>query len=255
MSQKTKIRREEISKMVLSEGKIKVKDLASYLNVSTETIRKDLHYLDMMGIVTKSHGGASVLNDYYQLPIDVKLQENLDAKKQIARKALDFIEDNSLIYLDPGSTSIQVAKLLRVKKNLTILTNSITIANIVSGSDHEVIVCGGLLQKRGKALVGIYAIDVINTIHIDLAIVGSDGFKGMSGPTTFSLEEAEIRKHIMRNSDVRMIICDASKFDKTSTYLFGKFQDYDYFITDETRIDKLKQIDGIKKIVSVRSER
>lgn len=255
MSQKTKIRREEISKMVLSEGKIKVKDLANYLKVSTETIRKDLHYLDMMGIITKSHGGASVLNDYYQLPLDVKLQENLDAKKQIARKALDFIEDNSLIYLDPGSTSIQVAKLLRVKKNLTVLTNSITIANIVADSDHEIIVCGGLLQKRGKALVGIYAIDVINSIHIDTAIVGSDGFKGMSGPTTFSLEEAEIRKHIMRNSDVRMIICDASKFDKTSTYLFGKFQDYDYFITNETRIDKLKQIDGVKKIISVRSER
>ncbi|MDF9823826.1 DeoR/GlpR family transcriptional regulator of sugar metabolism [Breznakia sp. PF5-3] len=254
MSQKTRKRRDEITKIVISEGQVKVKELAKQLNVSTETIRKDLHYLDMMGVISKSHGGASVINEYFQLPIDVKLQENLDAKKKIARAALDLIEDNSLIYLDPGSTCIQIAKLLRVKRNLTVLTNSITIANIVADSSHNVIVCGGMLQKRGKALVGIYAIDVIKTIHIDTAIMGSDGFKDMNGFTTFSLEEAEIRKTIVSSSDVNIVVCDASKFNKTSTYIFGKFSDYDYLVTDEDDAKKLKQVSGIKKIISVRSE-
>lgn len=253
MSQKTKKRRDEISKIVISEGKVKVKDLAHQFQVSSETIRKDLHFLDRMGVISKSHGGATVINDYFQLPLDVKLQENLEAKKHIARATLDLIEDGSMIYLDAGSTSIQVAKLLRVKRNLTVVTNSIQVANIVSDSEHNVIVCGGLLQKRGKALIGGYAVDVLKTIHIDVAITGSDGFKNMDGFTTFSLEEIAVRRQVHKSSDVNVIVCDASKFDKTSTYIYGKFSEYDYFVTDEQDSIRLKQVSGVRKIISVRS--
>ncbi len=254
MAKKTKIRRDEISKLVLSEGEVKVKELADTFQVSPETIRKDLEYLDRLGIIHKGHGVASVINEYYQLPLDVKLQENLDAKRQIARAALDLIEDNTIVYLDPGSTCIQIAKLLAVKQNLTILTNSITIANIAAEGNHDVIVCGGMLQKRGKALVGIYASDVIDTIKIDAAFMGSDGFKGCDGFTTFSLEEAEVRKHVCHNSRKNIIVCDASKFDKTSTYIYGKFADYDYLVTDESDPQKLQQVASVKKIITVRSE-
>lgn len=254
MAKKTELRRNEISKQVLSEGKIRVKDLAIHYDVSTETIRKDIDHLERIGLVHKEHGAVTGISDYFQLPINAKLQENIEAKKLIARKALDLISDDTMIYLDTGSTSIQVAKLLRVKHSLTVLTNSITIAQIVSETSHDVIVIGGNLQKRGMACVGTYATDIIDSIHIDIAFLGSDGFKGFKGPATFSLEEAEIRKHIVKNSEKRILICDASKFNKTSNYLFGKFKEYDYLITDETDPEKLSQVEGVKRIISVKGD-
>lgn len=239
MSKTTNARRDEISKMVLSEAEVKVKELSKTFRVSMETIRKDLNYLDEIGMVVKTHGGAKVINDYYQLPVDVKLQEHVSAKRFIARRALDLIDDNSVVFLDAGSTTIQLAKLLKIKHGLTIVTNSLVVADIALESNQNVICTGGVAQKRGKCLVGYYAISVLDSIHIDTLITGTDGFMGMDGPTTFSLEEVEIRRHALKNADRKVLICDASKFSRTSTYQFAKFEEYDYFITNESeQVDK-----------------
>lgn len=251
MSKTTNARRDEITKMVLSETEVKVKELALNFHVSMETIRKDLNYLDAIGMVEKTHGGAKVINDYYQLPVNVKLQENVEVKRCIARKALDLIEDNTVVFLDAGSTTIQLAKLLKIKKGLTIVTNSIVVADIALESNQSVICTGGLAQKRGKCLVGHYATAVIDSIHFDTMITGSDGFKGMQGPSTFSLEEVDIRKHVMKNADTKVLICDASKFSRTSTYQFARFEEYDYFVTnDSSEVDDriLKKIKHIIKV-------
>ena len=254
MSKNTKIRRDEITKMVLGEGEIKVKDLANHFKVSMETIRKDLNYLDECGMVSKTHGGAKAINDYYWLPVDVKLQDHVDEKRCVARKALDLIEDNSVIFLDGGSTTIQLAKLLRVKKGVTVVTNSITVADIVLESSNQVICTGGNAQKRGKALVGYFATNVIDSIHFDAMVCGTDGFYGMQGPTTFSLEEVEIRRHAMKNSDRKIVITDASKFIKTSTYQFGKFEEFDYMITNESDKVDVNAIRGVKNIIVVKQD-
>lgn len=252
MSKTTNARRDEITKMVLSEAEVKVKDLADAFNVSMETIRKDLNYLDAVGMVEKTHGGAKVINDYYQLPVNVKLQENVEVKRCIARKALDLIDDNSVVFLDAGSTTIQLAKLLKIKKGLTIVTNSIVVADIALESNQNVICTGGLAQKRGKCLVGHYATNVIDSIHFDTMITGSDGFKGMQGPSTFSLEEADIRRHVIKNADKKVLICDASKFSRTSTYQFAVFEEYDYFVTNES--DELNQeiLNKVKHVIKVK---
>lgn len=234
MSKTTINRRNEITKLILSESTVRVKQLSNMFQVSMETIRKDLDYLDSTGVLQKTHGGASLINDYYQLPVDVKLQENVNAKRFIARRTLDLIDDNSVVFLDAGSTTIQLAKLLKIKHGLTIVTNSLIVADIALQSNQNVICTGGVAQKRGKCLVGGYAVSLIDTIHIDTIVTGSDGFKGMNGPTTFSLEEVEIRKHALGNADRKILICDASKFSKTSTYQFAKFEDYDYIITNES---------------------
>lgn len=254
MSKTTKARRDEISKKVLSDIEVKVKDLASLFDVSMETIRKDLNYLDSIGLLTKTHGGAKIINDYYWLPVDVKLQENVDIKRCIARVALDYIEDNSVIFLDAGSTTIQLAKLLKIKQGLTVVTNSIVVADIVLEAGHEVICLGGVMQKRGKCMVGVYATTMLDNMHINTMITGTDGFKGMSGPTTFSLEEVDIRKHAIKHADKKILITDASKFSKTSTYQFAKFDEYDYFITNESDEIQLDTIKSVKHIIIVKEE-
>lgn len=251
MSKNTELRRDEISKMIIAQGEVKTHELMVMFDVSNETIRKDLNYLDKMGIATKTHGGAKVVNEYYHLPVDVKLQENLNAKKIIARKAIDYVNEGDMVYLDPGSTCIQIARFLRIKKNITVVTNSINIASIVSESDNEVIMIGGNVQKRDKSCVGYFVKEVVNSIKIDIAFFGSDGFKGFNGPTTFSLSEAGVRDLVSKRSTKKILVCDKSKFDKSSTFLFGKFKDYDYIITDETDDDKLKMVKDVRHIIKV----
>ena len=155
MSKASEARRNALYQRVLGEGRVRVGELARQLDVTTETIRKDLKVLEERGVLTKKHGSAVVRNAYYQLPFDVKLQEHTLEKQLIARKALEFIEDDAIVYMDPGSTCLQLAKLLRLKKNITVLTNSLPVADIICDSGLDLIMTGGKLQKKDVRLSDI----------------------------------------------------------------------------------------------------
>ena len=100
MSKASEARRNALYQRVLGEGRVRVGELARQLDVTTETIRKDLKVLEERGVLTKKHGSAVVRNAYYQLPFDVKLQEHTLEKQLIARKALEFIEDDAIVYME-----------------------------------------------------------------------------------------------------------------------------------------------------------
>ena len=238
MSKASDARRNALYEIILNEGRVRVGDLARALDVTTETIRKDLKVLEDRGVLIKKHGSATVRNAYYQLPFDVKLQENTLQKQWIARKALDFIQDDSIVYLDPGSTCLQLAKLLRLKKNITVLTNSLPIGDIICDSGLELIMAGGKLQKKGRAFIGYYTTNVIDSIRIDIAFLGCDGFQ-------------EINRHILRQSRKSILLCDSSKFTKTSTYQFAKFSDYDVMITNPISEEEQTMVKGVKQLIMV----
>lgn len=189
MAKTTQQRRNEIYRIIVSQGSARVSELAEQLQVTTETIRKDLNSMDEQGIIIKNHGGAEIKNTYYQLPLDVKMSEHVYEKQLIARRALDFIQDNTVLFLDPGSTILYLAKYLRLRKGLTVVTNSLAIASMVSETTHQLMIAGGLLQKQGKAAIGGFTNSMIDAIHIDTAFMGCDGFLDSFGPATFSHEE------------------------------------------------------------------
>ena len=250
MSKASEARRNALYQRVLGEGRVWVGELARQLDVTTETIRKDLKVLEERGVLTKKHGSAVVRNAYYQLPFDVKLQEHTLEKQLIARKALEFIEDDAIVYMDPGSTCLQLAKLLRLKKNITVLTNSLPVADIICDSGLDLIMTGGKLQKKGRALVGYYATNVIDTVRIDIAFMGCDGFMDMDGPMTFSMEHAEVNRHILAHSRKNILLCDSSKF--TKTYQFAKFSDYDVMITNELQEGQQDCVREVKQLIMVK---
>ena len=142
MAKTTQQRRNEIYRIIVSQGSARVSELAEQLQVTTETIRKDLNSMDEQGIIIKNHGGAEIKNTYYQLPLDVKMSEHVYEKQLIARRALDFIQDNTVLFLDPGSTILYLAKYLRLRKGLTVVTNSLAIASMVSETTHQLMIAG-----------------------------------------------------------------------------------------------------------------
>ncbi len=128
-----------------------------------------------------------------------------------------------------------------------IVTNSLAIAQIVSETNHELLFAGGKLQKQGKSFVGPFTTAIIDSIVIDTAFMSSDGF--MDGPTTFSHEEMEVKKHVINRSTQKILLSDSSKFSKHSTYIFAKCSDYDYLICDDIKNQDKKRIEGIKSII------
>lgn len=233
MSKNNDNRRNEITKLVLTKGKVRVDELVNMLNVTAETIRSDLSFLEAKGILYRTHGGATSRNTNIDVPMDIRLKEQMDIKRQLSYQAINFIKDDDIIFIDPSSTAIPLGRLLCLKKNLTVVTNSFELIPVLAESDHKIIVLGGTYSKLGKRTHGGYALDLLGSIYFDVAIMGMDGCKDIDGPATSSQEETSINQLVLRRSKKNILMSSASKFEKTSSFQYAKFNNFDILITTE----------------------
>lgn len=251
MSKKSQERQDQIYQEIVANGSIRVTDLSEKFNVSMETIRKDLNRMDEQGLITKTHGGA-ILTDYTEVSVDRKVTEHAADKQMIAQKALSYVQDNSIIFLDPGSTTLALAKLLPLKKNLIVVTNSLLIAQVISESKHDLIFLGGKMFKKAKATTGVFTNSHIDAIHIQTAFMGCDGFLHTHGPTTFGFEEMEVKQHVIQNADQKILLCDKSKFHRSGTYTFATFDKFDYLITNYLNNYERRIVEDVPNIIMTR---
>lgn len=233
MSKNNDNRRNEITKLVLTKGKVRVDELVNMLNVTAETIRSDLSFLEAKGILYRTHGGATSRNTNIDVPMDIRLKEQMDIKRQLSYKAINFIKDDDIIFIDPSSTAIPLGRLLCLKKNLTVVTNSFELIPVLAESDHKIIVLGGTYSKLGKRTHGGYALDLLGSIYFDVAIMGMDGCKNIDGPATSSQEETSINQLVLKRCKKNILMASGSKFEKTSSFQYATFSDFDILITTE----------------------
>ncbi|MGN1166616.1 MAG: DeoR/GlpR family DNA-binding transcription regulator [Lachnospiraceae bacterium] len=225
-------RRNEIAQLLIRDGNIKAGELAKQFDVSTETIRKDLIYLEEQGIAQKSYGGAIASTELLERPVTLKQMEHMEIKTEIANKALELIPENGVIILDTGSTVYALAKLLTLRSDLTIFTNSMVVVNILSDSDNKVFSLGGRVRGSSKGTVGAWAIQALRTIHADIAFLGSDGFKNLSGPSSASYEEAELKKAMISCCEHAVVLCENTKFTTNSLFQFCEWEEIYALITN-----------------------
>ena len=243
-------RLEAIEKEVLREGKVKVNELAKKFNVSKATIRRDLTELETIGILKRTHGGA-VPQSHTKTELSYLEKEDqlLHEKEKIGKYAAVFIKAGDTIALDSGTTTIQIAKSIDVE-DITIITNSIKIANLLSKKKKiEVILTGGLLRQNTLALVGPLAEESVNHFNIDKAFLGANGMTPDKGFTTPNIVEANIKKTFIKNSERVFFVCDHSKLYKKSFAKIAKVSEVDGLITD--RIDETTQKEFEKKGLKV----
>lgn len=226
-------RRNKIAEMIISNGSIKVGELAKAFDVSTETIRKDLIFLDKKGIVKKSHGGALSSLEFIEKPLEDRNMENYEAKLAIANEALSFIKDNSVIFIDAGSTALCLAKLLYLKKGLTIITNSVSALNVLANSKNIVHMSGGQLNNTTMALEGFGASNFLSKIKVDIAFLGSSGFKGHNGPTSIDFSDAEVKSIMIKNAKQTVVLADSKKAYSTAMVEYALWKNIDFLITDD----------------------
>lgn len=226
-------RRNQIAQILMKDGSIKVGDLSKQFHVSTETIRKDIIYLEEEGIATKSHGGAIARSDFVERPLDVKENEHADSKAAIAMAAAALVRPGNVVVLDTGSTTNAIARQLTLRDGLTIFTNSVTIAALLAESDNDVFLFGGLVRSSSKATVGDWALTALGSIHADIAFLGSDGFEGLDGPSTLSYQEAAFKKSVITISQRTYTVTDSSKCHSSGLFGYCAWRDVSGVIIDK----------------------
>lgn len=249
MSKKSEQRQNEIYQQIMSQGSVRVTELAREFSVSHETIRKDLNRMQDQGLIHKTHGGAQQRTEYTEVALDLRITENVSQKQEIAKKCLSLIKDNSIVYIDTGSTPLALSKLLVLRKNLTVVTCSLMAAQVASETKHDVIFLGGKMLKTGKGVVGPFTTRHIDTIPLDIAFLGCDGFLHCSGPTTFDFDMMEVKKHVLDMTRTSVLMCDTSKFHHTGTFIYAPFSAFDYLVTTHLTPYERRMVEDVGKII------
>lgn len=235
-------RRNKILEILQKESRVVVNDLSTLFDVTEETIRRDLEKLEKEGFAKKTYGGAIVSESpNVDLPYKVRIEANVAKKQQIAEIVSSLIEDGDRIMLDGSSTAVFVAKQLKNKKNLTIITNSIEILLELSNiPGWKVLSTGGELKEGSNSLIGYQAENMIGNYHVNKAVISCKGVDIKKGITDSNDMDKNIKKLMLDSSDMKILVVDNSKFDKISFTRICELSYIDVVITDSELNDKWK---------------
>ena len=199
-------------------GQVIAKQIAQELEVSEDTIRRDLRELAKEGLLQRVHGGALPISPALS-SFQVRQQIAIDDKQQLAQAAIELMQTGQIVFLDGGTSTQQIAKQLPAELALTIITHSPTIAlALVEHPQVEVILLGGKLFKHSIVTVGAMALETLQTLNIDLYFMGATGIHPEFGLTTGDLEEAGMKRAISKRSAETYVLASPEKLGKVSAY-------------------------------------
>lgn len=227
-----------------------VEELAQKMEVSPMTIRRDLNFLCEQGQVERCHGGAQLpQNLISEMDFNVKEAQHREEKMKIARKALSLVRENDTIYLDSGTTTCELAKLLcNFDKKVFVVTNDLNIAMILSDSNVELTIVGGDVQKKTRSIFGHASEQFLRQYRFSKAFMGGSSIDGQFNLYSPTYDKAYLKKVIMELSNQSYLLVDSSKFGSQSMCLVGNIGGFDGVITDKQfskeEKDKLNELNA-----------
>jgi DeoR family transcriptional regulator of aga operon len=238
-------RTEEILKELLRTGEVAVSDLVQQLNVSPATVRRALRSLERKGLLRRTHGGAVPLEPplYEQFRHVSSFHEQekhrVLEKREIGLAAAELVADGETIAIGAGTTTTQVARSIRHRKGITIVTNAINIAMELSHRDDlKVMVTGGWVSGSWFALVGPGAIQSAGEMFVDKAFIGVDGIHAEHGLTTNYPDQATIHRAMVKQARRTIVVADHHKLGVVGTALICAITDVQTLITDRAAPDE-----------------
>jgi DeoR family transcriptional regulator of aga operon len=249
-------RRAKILEELDTKGQVTVSELSRMFKISEVTIRNDLSHLEKQNMLIRARGGAIKIK-YYRLGIDPsitdKQKEYLKEKQRIAKAAVRLIEDGDTIVLDSGTTTTEIAKNLEQFKNLTIITNALNIAIILSEYEgFNIFMPGGRLRKKSLSLVGVLADENFGKFYCDKLFLGVDGFDTTHGLSTPNSEEAHLNQIMIGMAKKIIVVADSRKFLRRRFAFIGPINSVHVVITDSAvREEDLSRLEksGVEVIV------
>lgn len=238
-------RKSQILELARHEGQVLVEELASRFAVTTQTIRRDLTELAENGRLERVHGGAimpaSLRNPGYRARR--VLQD--DAKKSIARMCAKQIPVNASVLLNIGTSTEAVARALVEHENLTVITNNLNVADILSQNDScTIIVTGGVLRREDGGLVGDLTTETIRQFKVDYAVIGTSALDAEGNLLDFDLQEVRASRTIIECSARTFLVADKSKLNRSAPVRIASLQDLDAIFTDGLPEDLREKCDS-----------
>lgn len=237
-------RHEKIMELLRKNKSLKVSTVTKMFGVSTETIRRDLEFLEKEGYLRRVRGGA-VLDDLNSTETNFIFREtkNIEEKREVAEIATRYVSEGQSIALDVSTTNTEFAKALKGKfQRLTILTNSLVIANELAEMPHYTIILpGGVIRNEELCMVGHLAEDFFKGFSIDLFFMSISGISLIEGLTDYGMGEYQVKMKMLESSRNCIVLADSSKFDVSSLLRVCHFDRVDRIITDSKLSDKVRQ--------------
>jgi DeoR family transcriptional regulator, aga operon transcriptional repressor len=227
-------RRRRICELLRTEGRVTVESLATRFGTSQVTIRADLSALESAGLLTRTHGGAVQREDADE-PLGVKQLQHHAEKVRIAHAAAALIHDGETIILDSGTTTAEIARVLRRSelKALNVITNALNVAALLMDVPAvRLIVPGGILRRESSSLSGPMAEATLRQLRADRLYLGADGIDPASGVMTPHIQEAALNATMIGIARQVVVVADSSKLLRRNISLIAHTEQIHLLITD-----------------------
>jgi DeoR/GlpR family transcriptional regulator of sugar metabolism len=227
-------RREIALELLQAQGELSVSELSERTHVSSMTIRRDLEVLEREGAVRRVHGGAvSVASRGYAPPYSIREGREVEAKQRIGEATAAMLRERETVILDVGTTTMEVAKALRGRRDLTVITPSLHIANALEKEPGiRLMVTGGTVTRGELSLVGDLAEDAFARLRCDTFVLGADGVDAEAGCTDFNLDDARVKRAALGSVKRCIVVASASKLGTVKFALVCPLDRVDVVVTD-----------------------
>lgn len=225
--------REILEELRHQGGSCRIQQLAERLNVSEETIRRNVKSLVKAGIVRKVHGGVHLAESHIEQPFNRRLIVNREAKREIAEKMADIIKPGDTLFLDIGSTTAHIANSLVKHRDLFIVTNSLSVAQtLATKNNNRVFLAGGELRAHDAGAFGQEALDFVSQFNAQYAVLSVTAINAEAGFMVQDIREAVFSRAISARSRVTIVAADDEKFGKTAPIILNPPASFDVLVTN-----------------------
>jgi DeoR family fructose operon transcriptional repressor len=233
-------RKLKILDLLNQNKKVTVSELVRLFNVSSATIRSDLRELNDRGQLIRTHGGAIIETGAgFEPDTKQKRDLNLAAKQQIARLAIDLINNGDTVIFDTGTTTLELAKLLNQRQRITAVTNDFEIARVLEEIHSiSVVMLGGQLRKNFHCTVGAAGIEMLAQLTVDKAFMGTNSLSISKGASTPNIEQAEIKKAMVASAQKVILLCGNRKLGKDSFAHFASLDQIDKLVIEKIDVNE-----------------
>ena len=227
-------RHQTILKLLEERSSLKVTELAGTFGVSEGTVRNDLTALAKQHLLKRVRGGAIPQSSRGPYPTSNQMQVNGQEKKRIAKWAAELVSDGDVIFLDASSTALYMVPFLSDRRNLTIITNQLEVAQMLARDVHKtVVLVGGVLRPNGASVTGLMSQAALKELQLRMAFVSCVGFSVEKGFMEADLEEATFKEQVIKSAAKVVTLLDSSKFGKVGLKAFAKLEQVDHIVTDD----------------------
>ncbi|NNM46500.1 DeoR/GlpR family DNA-binding transcription regulator [Knoellia koreensis] len=254
-------RRNHIAEVVERTGAVRVSDLVSELGVSDMTIRRDIDQLAEQGLVERVHGGAVALSSRTSDEPGFRAKSTLMTrqKQAIGEAAAALVEPGSSIGISAGTTTYELARAVRSVPDITVVTNSVPVAQLLheSGTPGQTVVLTGGVRTPSDALVGPVAVAALRSLHVDLLFLGAHGVDPQAGLTTPNLVESETNRALVACARRTCVLVDHTKFGVVGLSTFLALADVEVLVTDDELSSRTRAsvADAVGTLVTAKRQR